>query len=107
MTNKNEIVARWMGIRVSNHNGVLYHCDEDGMVDWRDAIVYAPSGDRNDFHSAWEKFRDLKFEDKEQANDHQQWCMSIEIKICYKSIAEALDELCKGIEWVNTLNKTV
>jgi hypothetical protein len=110
--NKNEIIARWMGIRVSNHNGVLYHCDEDGMVDWRNAIVYAPSRDRNDLHSAWEKFRDLKFEDDDQAGPicmhHVKLCASLMWTITNKPITEAFDELCKGIIWAESLkNKEV
>lgn len=58
--------------------------------------------DRNWLHRVWEKFRDLKFEDKIQDNDHTQWLMSIEIKLCYKSITEAFLELGKGLEWYNT-----
>lgn len=56
-------------------------------------------------HRVWEKFRDLKFEDKIQDNDHTQWLMSIEIKLCYKSITEAFLELGKGLEWYYSLKK--
>jgi hypothetical protein len=102
MTNKNEIVARWMGIRVSNHNGVLYHCDEDGMFDWRDATVYAPSKDRNNLHSAWEKFRDLKLINEAY---YFGYCDRIRRAITDGTITEALDELCKGIEWAESLKQ--
>ena len=83
--NKNEIVARWMGL-----------------------IIH--SKDFNDYkllHEVWEKFRDLKFEDeyKERFFEYRR---QISFAILFRPIAEAFDELCKGIIWAESLkNKEV
>jgi len=56
-------------------------------------------------HEAWVKFRDLKY--KGMPEQYYWYRESIANAIVYKSITEAFDELVKGIEWVNTLNKKV
>ena len=109
---KNEIVARWMGFRThpERSDWLLTPIGEDLKFK---AFNYAISKlnyslDRNWLHEAWVKFRDLKF-DVWDKNDkkHREFCQYIEYCITRKPITEAFDELVKGIEWVNTLNKKV
>ena len=86
--NKNEIVARWMGKK-----------DKDAVT------CYWPDKDYNLLHEAWVKFRDLKFEDVNQLKEFKLQKDQIAYAITYWSITEAFDELVKGIEWYESLNK--
>ena len=71
-------------------------------------INYLPfARDYNKLHEAWVKFRDLKFEDDETIRSHSHLKYCIGEIILNGTITEAFDELVKGIEWVNTLNKKV
>jgi hypothetical protein len=80
--NKNEIVARFMGVPDS---AVPY----DESYDW--------------LIPAWVKFRGLQ---KTGMPEQYYWYLkSIEKAILYGTITEAFDELVKGIEWVNSLKK--
>ena len=92
--NKNEIVARFMANDAINSPHLkspdLLHYDES--YDW--------------LMSSWIKFRDLQFEnDWKQAEAHVWMCVPIGSAILNKSITEAFDELVKGIEWYESLNK--
>jgi len=102
---KNEIVARWMGWEISVHNhNVIYVPDKN--VKNRSIQVVDFHKDYNLLHEAWVKFRDLKF-DGVQYFKHSALCFEICIKITHGTITEAFDELVRGIEWCNTLNKKV
>jgi hypothetical protein len=81
---KNEIVAEFMDVPDS-------------------AAPYSDSYDC--LMSAWVKFRDLKFSNYDLDAPHAQYCWTISQTIVLKSITEAFDALCRGIEWYNSLKK--
>lgn len=80
---KNEIVARWLNMHQAMHM------------------------DYNTLHEAWVKFRDLKFDEDGYMLTirHKKYSDKIRLLITDYSITEAFDELVKGIEWYNNLNK--
>ena len=106
---KNEIVARWVGIETVQYthyaHGEVTAIVHEGIIDYP-LLVYYPDKDYNQLHEAWVKFRDLKFEGV-QYFKHSALCFDICVKITHGTITEAFDELVRGIEWCNTLNKKV
>lgn len=115
--NKNEIVARWMGVETKDETSVypllykagpLRHC-KDG--DYPDHTYYSSERLMYDrsyewLMLAWMKFRDLKLGDNIKLfSVHSQRCYEIELKITRGTITEAFEELVKGIEWYESLKK--
>lgn len=97
-----ELMAKFVDIKVRYYGSVLYHCDEDGWIDFKDATVYSPHRDRNDLHEVWEKFRDLKVE---YPNRYLFLIDEIRFKLTDCTLEEAFLELGKGIEWYYSLKK--
>jgi hypothetical protein len=62
MKTDNELIAEFMGIQVRQGPGVLYPCDEDGMIDWVNAEPYWPDKDWNDLMPVVEKIDKLYHE---------------------------------------------
>jgi hypothetical protein len=51
----NELIAEFMGIKVRQTAVCLYPCDEDGMIDYKNAEPYWPHLDWNDLMPVVEK----------------------------------------------------
>lgn len=64
------------------------------------------NSDRNWLHSAWEKFRDLKFDEYSKRDfEHAELKLNIAHWICYGNIDTAYQAIVSGIQWYNLLNK--
>lgn len=102
---KNEIVARWMGLHCEGVSGENYYSRGEWGYEAKD-LGY--NSDYNWLHEVWVKFRDLKFEGEtaEYILDiHKTLTRKIGWAMLNSEITEAFDELVKGIEWYNNLNK--
>jgi len=110
--NKNEVVARWLGndvygiIQRDNRVFRAFYSPSDIPKYENKGYKTMYSMNYETLHEAWVKFRDLKFDDEDQRELFWEYRKRIEWAITRKPITEAFDELVKGIEWYNSLNKT-
>ena len=112
---KNEKVAKWLGATKTSHINLrglpIYEFPDSFILVRYSGVGKRMTGylefdsDRNWLHEAWVKFRDLKFSDLNQLKEFKLQKDQIAYSIAYWPITEALDELVKGIEWVESLKK--
>ena len=66
------------------------------------------------YHSKWDylipiwyKFRDLRIEDLKAEIEHSGFKLNISYCICYRDIDSAFQAIVSGIQWYNSINKTL
>lgn len=113
MKTDNELIAEFMGIRVRYQGPVLYHCDEDGMIDWVDgADTYSPHLDWSDImpvvvkisHLEYKLDSSLSFTDNERRKFelHDEQDNVTDIQIGHTDINHVYKAVVEFIKWYNS-----
>ena len=98
------IVAEFDGFtqQKSSLGNTWIHPDKMGVYGGV-GMAFKYTTDRNEFHRAWEKFRDLKFDDRKLRFHHEMYSDIIVDRMAYGNLLEAFEELVRGIKWVNSI----
>lgn len=98
-TERNELISEFMGLKEVNG----YHSHPSPARGFCRPGFLEYHHNRNWLHSAWERFRDLRFEKVADQFEHSNFKTNIAYCICYRDVESTFQSIVSGIQWYNSI----